>query len=197
MNFNMENKGREGKIAIAGAFLILFVAVFAALYEKKNVGDVDLSTSQGQVLAGQGVRRNLSNPSLPTLPERAQAAEHIVSGKVTKSTSAYETNSIGKLIYTTATITVTERLKGQASGTIEVVMVGGTVDGISMESSKAEKPLAVGEQAVVFLQNQGGKLRVVPGEGNIIRYSANGQIIGEDHDKIGTLEQLKTRIKAK
>jgi hypothetical protein len=198
MDLNMGNSkggGRETKLAIAGAILIVIVAVVAALYEQKETDNVDLSTGKAQVAGANKVRNNPTNSIMLTLPERAKGAEVILTGRVTNVTSFYEKNAADyQIIATKATISVNETVKGTHQPTIEIYMVGGTVDGLTMRSSKADEPLKVGEQALVMLQNSSGKMRVLPGEGNMIRHAADGKIL-DAHGNATTLSELKTKIK--
>jgi hypothetical protein len=198
MDLNMGNSkpgGREGKIAIAGAILIVVVAIVAAYFERKTVDNVELSTTAGQTLPAVTEKKRL-NPTGPfmTLPERAQQAHQIVSGRVTKASSMHETNSFGdKLIVTKATIAVDETLKGSKVSTVEFTMLGGTVGDITMRASHVDEPLKPGETAVVFLQNSNGQNRVPNGEGNVMRLSTTGEFL-DNHDKVGTMDQLRAKI---
>jgi len=153
--------------------LIVAIVMGAGIGSEATNNSYALTQTPGQYVSSA----HSNTPFAITLPDRAKAAALVVSGRVSSAVSSYQTNSYGdNLIYTRAIINIDDVLKGSAGSALEVLMVGGTVDGITMRSSKADEPLRRGENAVLFLENISGKWNVVVGEDNILRRGASGDI---------------------
>lgn len=87
-----------------------------------------------------------------TLDDLVKKANKIVVGRV-NGTRTYWANN-GKLILTGYTIEVQETIKGQASRTIEVTTIGGTIGDVTLHVAGMPS-FERGESAVVFLENSG------------------------------------------
>jgi hypothetical protein len=92
------------------------------------------------------------------LDDLVKKASRIVVGKVTDSRTFWSSN--GKLILTSYTIDVQETIKGAASRTVELTMVGGKMGDLILYVSGMPS-FAQGEDAVVFVENSGGYSTVV------------------------------------
>ena len=117
---------------------------------------VDLNTS---------LASSRANEILQSLPARAQAATAVAYGHVASINSGYETNSFGdRLIVTHVRFQVDEQLRGHTSPAVDLDMVGGTVNGITMRSSMEPEPLGVGQSAVVFLRQKNNGHYLISGD---------------------------------
>jgi hypothetical protein len=96
-----------------------------------------------------------------TAEELVAQSELIVRGHVTRSWPAWDSRH--KYIWTHYEVAVAEMLRGLYSTTVTVSEPGGTLDGVSMQTSGAV-PFAAGEDAVLFLYKTPiGYWRVVGG----------------------------------
>jgi hypothetical protein len=83
-----------------------------------------------------------------TAEELAAQSERIVRGRVTRSWPSWD--PVHKYIWTHHEITASETLRGPHAATIIVSEPGGTLDGVSMQTS-GTLPFSLGEDAVLFL----------------------------------------------
>ena len=96
----------------------------------------------GQAVAGAAVAPRL------TAEELTAQSERIVRGRVTRSWTAWD--PLHKYIWTHYEIAISENIRGQHAATITVSEPGGTLDGVSLQTSGA-LPFTAGEDAVFFL----------------------------------------------
>jgi hypothetical protein len=86
-----------------------------------------------------------------SLKDLAEQSDRIVRGRVMKLTYSQQTNSYGdELIYTHATVRVSEALKGDRTDLV-VKVEGGTLNGITLTVSDTT-PFQTGEEVLVFLK---------------------------------------------
>lgn len=91
-------------------------------------------------------------PQQPNLPDIVQQADIIIKGKVLETQSQWVTDERGKHIYTSVTMHVDERLKGEIQGDrFSFEVVGGTVDDIT-EFVSDSPSFVKDEEAIVYLE---------------------------------------------
>ena len=93
-----------------------------------------------------------------TLEDLAARSQTIIQGTVRGTRSYWSSN--GKLILTSTIIEVSESLKGQASGTVEVTTVGGRI-GDTILHVGGMPAFAAGESTIVFAERANGFLTVL------------------------------------
>ena len=139
-----------------------------------RVGILLAAAAIGQAVAGAAVAPRL------TAEELTAQSERIVRGRVARSWTAWD--PVHKYIWTHYEVAVSENIRGPHTATITVSEPGGTLDGVTMQTS-GTLPFAAGEDAVLFLYRTPiGYWRVAGGpQGKFIvehdgrvRTSANG-----------------------
>ena len=153
---------RSGPTAIVAALIAAATLVFS----------LTTSAQRGQPPAGEGFRNPYAWPSLDTLVERADT---IVAGEVLDMRSSWSTDR--REIFTTVTLRPDRRFKGGARSLVRFRIPGGTVGDTRLTVTHSPV-FAVGEQALVFLTGESGRLpRVVAGEAGKrhVRTGADGQ----------------------
>ena len=114
---------------------------------------------RGQMPSGEGFRNPYAWPSLDELVERADT---IVAGEVMDMRSAWTADR--REIFTTVTLRPDRRFKGGERSLIRFRIPGGTVGDTRLMVTHSPG-FAIGEQALVFLAGDSGRLpRVVAGE---------------------------------
>jgi len=114
---------------------------------------------RGQMPPGEGFRNPYAWPSLVELVERADT---IVAGEVMEMRSAWTADR--REIFTTVTLRPDRRFKGGDGSLIRFRIPGGAVGDTRLMVTHSPV-FAIGEQALVFLAEDGGRLpRVVGGE---------------------------------
>ena len=83
---------------------------------------------------------------LVTVEETGEARWSTPSGKFE---GFEEIAAFGSLIYTPTTLRIAEYIKGSGEKTLQVAMIGGVVDGVTMDM---QIPITVGDRAVLFLR---------------------------------------------
>jgi hypothetical protein len=83
-----------------------------------------------------------------TSEQLAESAEQIVHGRVVRSWTAWDRNH--KYIWTHYEIAVSEILRGARAANVIVSEPGGTLDGVSMQTS-GSLPFTTGEETMLFL----------------------------------------------
>jgi hypothetical protein len=146
----------------------------AKIIQVMRVGILLAAAELAVAMAGAAVAPRL------TAEELTAQSERIVRGRVTRSWAAWD--PVHKYIWTHYEIAVSENIRGPHTATITVSEPGGTLDGVSMQTS-GTLPFAAGEDAVLFLYKTPiGYWRVAGGpQGKFIvehdgrvRMSANG-----------------------
>jgi hypothetical protein len=134
-----------------------------------------------------------SRKTLVSLANQTKHSEYVLKGKATAIEVFEESNIYGdQLIMTRVTVSVDEDLKGISAEVIKVDMVGGTLEGITMGSSKEPEPLKPNEQAVLFLKREApGLYRLVDGESGF--YKLKGGVASE-HGNL-TFDEIRSVVK--
>ena len=102
------------------------------------------------LLAIQVVPASAQPPS--SVPDRVRGSQRVVVATVEDVKSAWKTNEHGdQLIVSTVQLRVEEALKGKSEPAVSMDLLGGTVDGITLEVSSLPK-LTRGERGVFFLE---------------------------------------------
>jgi len=126
------------------------------------------------------------------VPERARGSERVVVGQVLQTTAVEQTNVYGDvLIVSQALVRVEEAMKGASSGTIQIDVEGGTLDGVTMKAS--DMPMLETGQRAVFFVERGNSGHYVPhhrGNG-ILKLDARGLV----ENSSMTLAQVRTAVK--
>lgn len=144
---------------------------------------------------------NLRQPDLPAIVQQAGV---ILKGKVLYTQSQWVTDERGKHIYTSVTMHVDKRLKGEILGDqISFEVVGGTVDDITEVVSDSHS-FRKEEEAIVFLKvdpyrsirGGGGKYQIYDGkvyvnnnELTVDRFMQTLQILNDDSSAIISLAE--------
>lgn len=92
----------------------------------------------------------------PTFDELVEKAEIIFQGTVTNVSSQWVGEGAQRRIMSYVTFKVEDAMKGAAGDTYTLRMLGGTVDGETMEVSDAPK-FEVGGREIVFVENNGSQ----------------------------------------
>jgi hypothetical protein len=132
------------------------------------------------------------------VPERVRGAEHVVVAKVTELQASYQQNEFGdQLIVSHVRLQVEETLKGRPEPSVEVDVLGGTVDGITLEVSSLPR-MVRGERAVFFLTRDKRTDRLVPhlrGQG-ILKLDTQNRVKGSSLD-LTTIRQMAASAAAR
>ncbi len=92
----------------------------------------------------------------PTFDELVSRAQIVFEGRVTGLKSQWIGEGAEHRIVTYVTFKVDDTLKGDAGATYSIRMLGGTVDGRTMEVTDAPK-FKVGDHDVLFVENNGSQ----------------------------------------
>ncbi len=92
----------------------------------------------------------------PTFDQLVGEAELIFQGSVTNVQSQWVGEGAQRHIVSYVTFNVEDSMKGAPGGTYTIRMLGGTVDGETMEVSDSPK-FKVGERDIIFVQNNGSQ----------------------------------------
>ena len=90
----------------------------------------------------------------PSFDELVEHAQLIFQGTVTETQSQWAGEGGNRRIVTYVTFKVDEAIKGEPGATYTIRMLGGTVDGQTMEVSDSPK-FKVGDRDIVFVENNG------------------------------------------
>jgi hypothetical protein len=90
----------------------------------------------------------------PTFEEMVSQAEVIFQGAVTDVRSEWAGAGTQRHIVTHVTFRVEDKFKGKVGGTYSIRLLGGTVDGETMEVTDAPK-FNVGDRDILFVENNG------------------------------------------
>ena len=136
------------------------------------VASIAASAQRGQAPPAEGFRDPYAWPSLDSLVERSDT---IVAGEVLDMRSSWSADR--REIFTTVTLRPDRRLKGGARSLVRFRIPGGTVGDTRLVVTHSPE-FAVGENALVFLTGESGRLpQVVGGEAGKrhIRIGADGE----------------------
>ena len=136
------------------------------------VFSLSASAQHGHAPPGEGFRNPYAWPSLDSLVERSDT---IVAGEVLDMRSSWSTDR--REIFTTVTLRPDRRFKGGERSLVRFRIPGGTVGDTRLTVTHSPV-FSVGEQALVFLAGESGRLpRVVAGEAGKrhIRTGENGE----------------------
>ena len=92
----------------------------------------------------------------PNFDELVDQAQLIFQGTVTETQSQWAGEGGNRRIVTYVTFKVDEAIKGEPGATYTLRMLGGTVDGQTMEVTDAPK-FKVGDRDIVFVENNGSQ----------------------------------------
>ena len=92
----------------------------------------------------------------PSFDELVDQAQIIFQGTVTDAQSQWAGEGGNRRIVTYVTFKVDEAIKGEPGATYTIRMLGGTVDGETMEVTDAPK-FKVGDRDIVFVENNGSQ----------------------------------------
>ena len=114
-----------------------------------------------------------------SVPDRVRGSQRVVVATVEDVKSAWKTNEHGdQLIVSTVQLRVEEALKGKAEPTVSMELLGGTLDGMTLEVSSLPK-LARGERGVFFLEADGQGLLVPHKRGHgILKLDGENKVKG-------------------
>jgi hypothetical protein len=175
-------KMKKKLYALSGVFLI--VLVITGLWAAKAV-----SFTGGVIQSDDPFATSL--PSGLSVREMAEGASLIVIGTCVETRSQW----IDRRLFTLATISVTEAIKGDASGTVTVVLPGG-IDAnrrIPLAMTYAGAPtISPEEEAFLFLRDQD---EVANGY-SVMGFAQGKYSVGqnEEGEKVVTSDQAKARV---
>jgi hypothetical protein len=106
----------------------------------------------GLILSVGAARSTTVTP--PTFDQLVEQAEVIFQGNVTKVQSQWVGEGADRHIMSLVTFDVKDAVKGKPGRTYTISMVGGTVDGETMEVADAPK-FNVGDEDILFVENNG------------------------------------------
>ena len=122
----------------------------------------------------------------PTFDELVSQADLIFQGKVTAMTSQWAGEGAQRIIVSYVTFGVEDSLKGTPGPSFTIRMLGGTVDGQTMEVADAPK-FAVGDRGIVFVQHNGSQfiplVGIMHGLFRVERDQAGGEFIRTNEGK--------------
>jgi len=131
----------------------------------------------------------------PTFDELVSQAELIFQGSVTNVRSQWVGEGAQRHIASFVTFKVEEALKGQPGASYTIQMLGGTVDGETMEVSDAPK-FALGDRDILFVEHNGEQfiplVGIMHGRFRIQREAQTGRdvVATNEGDKLTDPEQL-------
>lgn len=127
-----------------------------------------------------------------TIEQRAQGSDVVVHGKVKEKRFEKLRNAQGdELIVTHVNLEVQESLKGAASSTVDMVIEGGTYEGMTLKVSD-QPELATGEEVVAFLNKTEEGFRPNRRGLGILRFKPGTHQVANSSLDLDTIRQ-KTR----
>ncbi len=124
----------------------------------------------------------------PTFDELVGRAEFIFEGTVKEVRAQWVGEGSQRHIMTYVTFDVAENVKGQAPSTYTLQMLGGTVDGTTMEVSDTPR-FAPGDRDILFVENNGRQfvplVGIMHGRFHITHDSRTGsESLADDHGDV-------------
>ena len=137
----------------------------------------------------------------PTFDELVDQAEVIFQGKVTDVKSMWAGEGGQRHIVSYVTFQIEESLKGNPGQSYTIRMLGGTVDGETMEVSDAPK-FVVGDKDVLFVQNNGSQfiplVGIMHGRFHVQRdRSGRDSVLTNEGEAVNDLTEFKASVRAK
>ncbi len=176
------------------AFFVLFLSIvfnFTLSTVFDSVG-YDVDSQFAQVKAALDRRKvDLKD----NLSEQVDFSDVVIVGVVNKAETKLEKDENGdQLMITHVKVSVLEWLKGTSDHSVEVEMVGGTLNGVTMKSSLEPDPLILNDKAVFYLQKKSnGNYRITKDENG----AKNGLIKIRDRkrtERVMNLDEIRTTI---
>src|ERR1051325_4283576 len=122
----------------------------------------------------------------PTFDELVGEAEVIFQGRVTDVKSQWAGEGAGRNIITYVTFNVEDSLKGMPGQSYTIRMLGGTVNGETMEVADAPK-FSVGDRDIIFVEHNGSQfvplVGIMYGRFQVKRDQAGQDIIRTNEEK--------------
>jgi hypothetical protein len=122
----------------------------------------------------------------PTFDELVDQAEVIFQGSVADVRSQWIGEGAERSIVSYITFTVEDALKGNASQTYTIRMLGGTVGEDTMEVSDAPR-FHVGDKDILFVEHNGSQfvplVGIMHGRFHVRRNQAGGEVVTDDSDE--------------
>ena len=137
----------------------------------------------------------------PTFDELVDQAEVIFQGKVTDVKSMWAGEGGQRHIVSYVTFQIEESLKGNPGQSYTIRMLGGTVDGETMEVSDAPK-FVVGDKDILFVQNNGSQfiplVGIMHGRFHVQRdRSGRDSVLTNEGEAVNDLTEFKASVRAK
>jgi len=137
----------------------------------------------------------------PTFDELVDQAEVIFQGNVTDVKSMWAGEGGQRHIISYVTFQIEDSLKGNAGQSYTIRMLGGTVDGETMEVSDGPK-FAVGDKDILFVQNNGSQFIPLVGimHGRFhVQHDQSGRdsVLTNEGEEVNDLTQFKASIRSK
>jgi hypothetical protein len=122
----------------------------------------------------------------PTFDELVDQAEVIFQGSVADVRSQWIGEGAERSIVSYVTFTVEDALKGNASQTYTIRMLGGTVGEDTMEVSDAPR-FHVGDKDILFVEHNGSQfvplVGIMHGRFHVRRNQAGGEVVTDNEDE--------------
>ena len=122
----------------------------------------------------------------PSFDELVSQAEVIFQGRVTDVKSQWAGEGAGRNIITYVTFSIEDSLKGTPVQSYTIRMLGGTVDGETMEVADAPK-FKVGDRDIIFVEHNGSQfiplVGIMYGRFHIKRDQAGQDLVRTNEDK--------------
>lgn len=137
----------------------------------------------------------------PTFDELVDQAEVIFQGNVTDVKSMWAGEGGQRHIVSFVTFQIEDGLKGNPGQSYTIRMLGGTVDGETMEISDAPK-FAVGDKDILFVQNNGSQFIPLVGimHGRFhVQHDQAGRdsVLTNEGEEVNDLTQFKASVRSK
>ncbi len=176
------------KLVHWSAFLILALGMFQTL-SAASLAAININDQVAQV---SKFSRVTNTKALDSLSRNADA---VIAGVVSSHETRKETNDYGdEFLVTKVKVLVNQWLKGSTEQTIDLDMIGGTLDGYTMRSSVEPEPLADKEQAVIYLEKStNGRYKISSGD----TVDTKGLLLINSDGKAGgiSFDEIRTSIK--
>jgi len=137
----------------------------------------------------------------PTFDQLVDEAEVIFQGKVTAVRSQWAGEGAQRVIVTFITFSVEDSMKGNPGQSYTIRMLGGTVDGETIEIADAPK-FNVGDREVLFVEHNGSQfiplVGIMHGRFHVKRDQVGGESVTTNEGEVLTgLSEFKAAIRQK
>lgn len=135
----------------------------------------------------------------PTFDELVNQAEVIFQGKVTDVRSMWAGEGGQRHIVSYVTFAIEDGLKGNLGQSYTIRMLGGTVDGETMQVSDAPR-FAVGDKDILFVQNNGSQfiplVGIMHGRFHVQReQSGRESVLNNEDEPVNELTEFKVAVR--